>query len=118
MCVDASICTCVITLHTPSLTCCACHTLATNKYILLTFACNSGRVDTVRPTARTVATNGLRSSWYFLPRRSPDMLAGPTLSIGPHYIYSLHEVRKFLLNLVSSELLALVKEFTYFDISI
>lgn len=34
---------------------------------------------------------------------------------GPHYVQSLDEVRKFLLNLVPSEPLALVKELAKFD---
>lgn len=34
---------------------------------------------------------------------------------GPHCVQSLHEVKKFLLNLVPSEPLALVRELAYFD---
>ena len=34
---------------------------------------------------------------------------------GPHCVQSLHEVRKFLLNMVPSEPLALVKELACFD---
>ena len=43
----------------------------------------------------------------------------PPLGInGLHCMQSLHEVTKFLLNLVLSELLALVKELDWFDKSI
>ncbi len=82
---------CVRTLHIPSLACFAGHTLTTNKEILLTSTCNHGQGYIVRPTVGTPPPNGFRSSWEFLLRRSPDMLAGPTLSTflvlegGPYY---------------------------------
>jgi len=71
---------CVRTLHVPSLACYAGHTLATNKDILLASTHNYGQGDTIRSTIGTATPNGLRSSWDFLPGRSPDMLAGPTPS--------------------------------------
>jgi len=42
----------------------------------------------------------------------------PLGSNGLHYVQSLHEVRKFLLNLVPGEPLALVKELAHFENSI
>jgi len=63
----------VRTFHAPSLTCCICHTFATNSEILLASVCNCGQGNTVRPTIGT-PPNGLRFSLYFLQRRSLDML--------------------------------------------
>lgn len=71
---------CVRTFHAPSLTCCKCHTLDTNKDISLISTHNHGQGDTVLPTARTPPPNSLRSSSDFLPGRSPNMLASPALS--------------------------------------
>lgn len=72
---------CVRTIHAPSLACYKSHTLSTNKDILLMSACNCSQVDTVWPSSGTPTPNGLRSSWDFLQRRSPDMLVGPVWSI-------------------------------------
>jgi len=72
---------CVRTVHSPSLDCCTCHTLATNKDILLVSAQDHSQGDIVGPTVRTPTTNGLRSSWDLLPGGSPDMLAGLSPSI-------------------------------------
>lgn len=54
------------------------HTLASNKEILLSFACNHSEGDTVLPTAGTSSPNSLRSSWDFLSGRYLDMLVGQT----------------------------------------
>jgi len=67
---------CVRNAHAPSLNYCICHNLATNRDILLAFVWNHSQGNTVWPTARTPTPNSLRSSWDFLPGRSPDMLAG------------------------------------------
>jgi len=71
---------CVRTTHAPSLTCCICHTLATNRDILLASVCNRDQGDTIWAIVVTPTPNSLRSSWDFLPGRSPNMLAGPTPS--------------------------------------
>ena len=71
---------CVRTIHAPSLACYTCHTFATNSDILLVSVCNHGQGDIVQPSAGTPTPNSLRSSWDFLPGRSPDMLAGPARS--------------------------------------
>lgn len=78
---------CVRTLHAPSLACCAGHTLATNKDILLFSTHNCCQGDTVWATAGTPRPNGLRSSLDLLPGRYPDMLASPTVSQWPKYLY-------------------------------
>ena len=70
----------VRTSHGPSLIHYSCHTLATNRVILLAFVQNHGQGITVRPTAGTPTQNGLRSNWDFLSGISPYMLVGPTLS--------------------------------------
>ena len=71
---------CVRTAHEPSLNCCMCHTLATNKDILLASMKNCGQGDTIQPTIGTPRPNGLRSSWDFLPGRSREMFVGLALS--------------------------------------
>lgn len=71
---------CVRTIHAPSFACCICHTVSTNKDILLAFVRNCSQGNTIRPTAATPTTNGMRSSWDLLPGRSPDTLAGPSPS--------------------------------------
>jgi len=68
------------TIHEPSLACCTCHTLSTNKDISLASSYKHDQDDTVQPTVGTPTPNGLRSSWDFLSQRSLDMLAGPTMS--------------------------------------
>lgn len=75
---------CVITSHAPSLTYLICHTLSTNRDILLYSVLNNDQGDTMRPTTRTPTLNGLRSSWDFFLGRSPNMLAGPAPLIA-HY---------------------------------
>lgn len=70
---------CVRTIHAPSLACCAGHALATNKDILLASTHNHGQENIARPIIGTHTPNGLRSSWDFLPGRSPDMLVGLAL---------------------------------------
>lgn len=71
---------CVRTSHALSLTRCNCHTLDTNRVILLVYVRNRGQGITIQPIAGTPTPNGLRSNWGFLLGRSPYMLAGPSLS--------------------------------------
>jgi len=71
---------CVRTNHAPSLSFYACHTLAAHKDISLSSVHNRGQHDTTRPIVWIPTANDLMSNWDFLPGRSPDMLAGPTLS--------------------------------------
>ena len=56
------------------------YTLASNKYILLTFARYCSQGTTLLPTVGTPTPNSMRSSWDFLLGRSPDMLTSPTPS--------------------------------------
>ena len=58
------------------------HTLSSDKHITLTFVHYHSQGITILPTVGTPTPNSLRSSWDFLPRRSTDMLVGPTPSIG------------------------------------
>ena len=71
---------CVRTSHSPSLTHCSSHTLATDKVILLVSMWNHSQGINIRPTAGTPTPNNLRSNLDFLPGRSTDMLAGLTSS--------------------------------------
>ena len=61
----------VRTSHTPSLTHCINHTLATDKVILLASVRHHGQGITLRPTIGTPTPNGLTSNWDFLLGRSP-----------------------------------------------
>lgn len=62
------------------------HTLAPDKVITFTSAHYRSQGITLLPIAGTPTPNGLRSSSDFLPGRSPNMLAGPTLSTGPLFL--------------------------------
>ena len=67
---------CVRTVHAPSLSCRSCHTLATNRDILLASVWNRGQGITIQSNTATLTPNDLRSNWDFLLGRSPDILAG------------------------------------------
>jgi len=64
------------TSRTHSLTLCINHTLTTDRVILLASVWHCGQGITLRPTARTPTTNGLRFNWDFLLRRSPWHVGG------------------------------------------
>lgn len=71
---------CIRTYHAPSLTHHRCHTLATNRHILLSSVWNRDQGISLRPTIGTLTWNGLRCNLDFLSGRSSDMLVGPALS--------------------------------------
>ena len=61
----------VITSHTPSLTSCISHTLATDRVILLAYVRHHGQGIMLWPTSRIPTPNCLTSNWDFLLGRSP-----------------------------------------------
>ena len=67
---------CIRNSHAPSFPCCSCHTLATNKDILLASMQNQGQGIIIWPTAGTPTPNGMRFNWDFLLGRSPYILVG------------------------------------------
>jgi len=67
---------CVGTSHAPSLTHYSGHTLATDRVILLASMRHCGEGITLRPTIGTPTLNDLRSTWDFLPGRSPWHVGG------------------------------------------
>lgn len=67
------------------------HTLASNKYILLTSTHYRSKGINLLPTSGTPTPNGLRLSWDFLSRRSLDILVGPTPSTNSYILASLDQ---------------------------
>lgn len=56
------------------------HALSSNKDMLIRSTHNHSEGNIVLPTTRNPTPNDPMSSWDFLPRRSPNMLAGLTPS--------------------------------------
>jgi len=66
----------VRTSHTPSLTHCIIHTLATDRVVLLSYVRHRRQGITLQPTAGNPTPNCLRSNRDFLSRRSPWHVGG------------------------------------------